>query len=202
MRTADFLPESAFQGHLDRRKTPLRLILLGALGMLSVLVSGAFAFEAIRVERQATAAEQPDAAASEARADLQRVYQEMNGYAVQLDPLAEHLQRPTVGWILRDVAGQVGEGVQLEEISWNFEFGVPGAKKGGDRDEVGLTLVATVVGKQALLDLDDRLVEFTGFPDVLPRRQEVVRGREDAIRFELSLSETLGARKAMPGGKR
>ncbi|MBC8328993.1 MAG: hypothetical protein ISR76_01275 [Planctomycetes bacterium] len=202
MKTADFLPDSAFLGHLDRRRTPLRLVILGGVALLCLLVSGAFAVEALRVEGHATQAEQPDDAALAARADLEQIYAEMNQYARQIDPLSEHLKRPTVGWILKDIATRVGDGVQIEEVSWDFRFGVPGARDGADRDEVALTLVARVRGKNALLELDDRLQEFTGFERVVPRRQEIVRGREDEIRFELSLEDTLAPRRALPGAKR
>jgi hypothetical protein len=199
MRTADFLPEAAFEGHLDRRKTPMRLLWLGGLAVLCTAVSGAFAMDAARTERQAVAAEEPDDAARQARADLDRLYAEMQAVAPQLDPLSEHLKRPTVGWILRDIAKEVGDGVQIEEVKWDFSFGVPKAKNGVDRDKVALTLVATVRGKQALLELDDRLQDFTGFSEVVPRRQEVVHGREDSVRFELMLSEKLAPRTSLPG---
>ena len=202
MRTADFLPDSAFANHLDRRRTPKRLILLGGAVMLSLLVSGAFAVEAMRIEKQATAAEQPDDAARAARAELSQLYAEMNQYAVQLDPLSEHLKRPTVGWILKDIASKVGDDVQIEEISWDFRFGIPGAKDGLDRDQAELTVVTTVRGKGALLELDDRLQNFVGYERVIPGRQEVVRDRGDEIRFELSLEDTLAPRTAMPGGKK
>ncbi len=201
MRTADFLPEGAFEGHLDRRKTPMRLLWLGGLAILCTAVSGAFAMDAARVERQAVAAEEPDDAARQARAELDQLYAEMQAVAPQLDPLSEHLKRPTVGWILRDIAKEVGEGVQIEEVKWDFSFGVPKAKNGVDRDKVALTLVATVRGKQALLELDDRLQDFTGFSEVVPRRQEVVHGREDSVRFELMLSEKLAPRTALPGAQ-
>ena len=82
---------------------------LGGLAMLSFLVSGAFAVERVRVERQATDAERPDPSASQARGDLQLIYNEMSDYAVQLNPLSEHLQRPTVGWILKDIAGNISK---------------------------------------------------------------------------------------------
>jgi hypothetical protein len=201
MRTADFLPEAAFEGHLDRRKTPMRLLWLGGLAVLCTAVSGAFAMDAARTERQAVAAEEPDDAARQARADLDRLYAEMQAVAPQLDPLSEHLKRPTVGWILRDIAKEVGDGVQIEEVKWDFSFGVPKAKNGVDRDKVALTLVATVRGKQALLELDDRLQDFTGFSEVVPRRQEVVHGREDSVRFELMLSEKLAPRTSLPGAQ-
>jgi hypothetical protein len=58
-----------------------------------------------------------------------------------------------------------------------------------------------VRGKQALLELDDRLQDFTGFSEVVPRRQEVVHGREDSVRFELMLSEKLAPRTSLPGAQ-
>lgn len=202
MKTADFLPATAFLDHLDRRRTRPRVLILAAAVLGCGVMAGAFALEAGRVETQAVEAERPDTAALQAGQELSRIYAEMNDYAIHLDPLSEHLSRPTVGWILKDIAHEVGAGVQIEEIGWRYQAGTPGAKDGLDRGRVGLDLVTTVRGRSNLLELDGRLQTFTRFAAVEPGRQEVVRGSEDEIRFELRLLDTLPARPRNGGSAR
>jgi len=185
MKTADFLPDDAFEAHLERRRTPRRLAVLCTFSLLCLTASRLVAWEAQSVEQQALNAEQPDSDALVARADLRQVFSEMSQYATRLDPLTEHLREPEVGWLLAGIAGAAGPEVRLEQLSWTRE-----SKKdarGQVEEDLHLEVVAVVVGDQALLNLAGKVGSFSGYATAHTGSTEVVPGRPDAMRVKVDL---------------
>ena len=181
MKTADFLPASRFLDCLDRRKTPGRVLkLLLYAGFCLVLAAGA-RFEADRQERLAQEAEQPDEAALEAGRRLEAVYQEMQDYALRLDPLAEHLKLPRIGPVLAGLPEAAGRRVLLRQVSWRHELRTE--KKGSKRliGDVVMNVAASVRGDKPLLRLPEALREFAGYREARTISTQVDEEHLDSV---------------------
>ncbi len=191
MRTADFLPKEAYESYLERRRTPKRLAILGAFAVLCLVGGGAIALEANHQRSIAEEAEAPNAVETKAGIELRGLYKEMNQYIGRLDPLANHLRMPAIGGVLAELAGAVGEYVQIEKIEWAHDVKRKGLSK-IESAEIQLAITALVRGDQNLVDLPARLKEYTGFPVAyIGEDTELVLDMKDTVRATIHLSGPL-----------
>jgi len=191
MRTADFLPLEAYENHLERRRTPKRLAILGAFAVVCLVGGGAIALEADHQSGLAAKAEAPNELETTAGMDLRVLYQDMNFYVSRLDPLADHLRMPALGGLLAELAGAVGEFVQIEKIEWAHDVKRKGLKK-IDSAEIHLAITALVRGDQNLVDLPEHLVEYTGFTEAyIGGNTELILNMNDTVRATIFISAPL-----------
>jgi len=191
MRTADFLPPQEFETHLERRKTPKRLITLGALTLVAATIALAVKVEAAFQEAAAVNAEAPNEHETAAGLELKELYAQMNAYVGRLDPLADHLRMPASGRVLAGLGKAVGEYVQIERIDWEHDI----RRKGTSRiesAEMHMVLTALVRGDRTLLELPGMLKEFTGFENAyIGDQTELVLDMPDTVRAEIHLTTPL-----------
>jgi hypothetical protein len=191
MRTADFLPHEAYESYLERRRTPKRLAILSVFAVLCLIGGGAMALEANHQRSVAEEAEAPNALETKAGIELRNLYKEMNQYVSRLDPLADHLRMPAIGAVLAELAGAVGEYVQIEKIEWEHDVKRKGLKK-IESAEIHLSITALVRGDQNLIDLPDRLLEYSGFEHAyIGDNTELVLNMKDTVRATIHLSAPL-----------
>lgn len=187
MRTADFMPVEAYEAHLERRRTPKRLAILSVFAVVCLVAGGAVALEANHQQSIAEGSEAPNAIETQAGIELRSLYKEMNNYVSRLDPLADHLRMPTIGGVLAELSSAVGEYVQIEKIEWEQDIKRKGLKK-IESAEIHLTITALVRGDTNLIDLPDRLVEYTGFEDAyIGGDTELVLNMNDTVRATIHL---------------
>jgi hypothetical protein len=191
MRTADFLPLEAYENHLERRRTPKRLAILGAFAVLCLVGGGAVALEADHQSGLAEKAEAPNQLETTAGEELRGLYKEMNQYVSRLDPLADHLRMPALGGLLAELAGAAGEFVQIEKIEWAHDVKRKGVIK-IDSAEIHLAITALVRGDQNLVDLPARLVDYTGFTEAyIGGNTELILNMNDTVRATIFISGPL-----------
>ncbi len=191
MRTADFLPIEAYQAHLERRRTPRRLGILSLFLVICLGLGAAVNLEAQHQRDLAELAEAPNAAETQAGQELQAIYQEMSAYAKMLDPLSDHLRMPAIGGILAELASAVGEYVQIEKIEWEHSIRRKGITK-IESAEIHLNITALVRGDRNLLELPERLRQYTGFSQAwIGDNTELVTNMSDTVRAVIHLSAPL-----------
>lgn len=196
MKTADFLPPKAFLDHIERRRTPKRLFVLFIFCLVNLAAASAVQIEARSQERKAEIAETPDANAQQARVELQALFEAMTRAAIKLDPLTEHIKLPTSGEILAGLATAVGRSTEIEKIAWSLH--VDSGKKGGPpKGRIEMVITAKVRGDEMLLALPERLGELTGYSEAKATRVELVKGRQDQIRLDVTLSNAFSVPKAL-----
>lgn len=191
MRTSDFLPQEAYESHLERRRTPKRLAILSIFAVLCLVGGGAMALEANHQRSVAEEAEAPNALETKAGIELRGLYKDMNLYVSRLDPLADHLRMPAIGGVLAELAGAVGEYVQIEKIEWEHDVKRKGLKK-VESAEIHLKITALVRGDQNLVDLPERLVKYSGFEKAyIGDDTELVLNMSDTVRATIHISGPL-----------
>ena len=191
MKTADFLPVEAFEAHLDRRRTPRRLGILGGFLVTCLVFGLVVGLEAQHQKDVAELAEAPNAAETQAGQELGSLYKDMNTYVNRLDPLSDHLRMPAVGAILAELASAVGEFVQIEKIEWNQDVRRKGITK-VESAEIHLVITALVRGDDNLIGLPNRLRKYTGFKYAwIGENTELVRDMSDTVRATIHLSSPL-----------
>ena len=187
MKTADFLPLENYQLHLERRRTPKRIAILSVFALACIIGSQAVAWEATSTEQRATEAETPDSESLAANVELNDLFTEMSEYAVSLDPLAQHLDRPTCGGLLHGLAGACGTDVSVERVRWSYELPTNRSRNSTPQRELVLVVTALVESDEALLELPERLLEFSGYKKCRTGSTEVIKGRPEALRVEIQL---------------
>jgi hypothetical protein len=195
MKTADFMPNVAFEQHLERRRTPRRVAVL--MVFMAICLAGAFTIsaEAKQQRRVAELAEAPNAEEIRAGQELDLLYAEMNEYSSQLDSLSDHLRMPTAGSILAELASAVGEYVLIEKIEFKHDLRRQGLSKIKSA-EVHLDITALVRGDENLINLPERLREFTSFKfATIDENTELVEDMNDTVRATIHLRGEL----LMPG---
>lgn len=191
MKTADFLPVTSFEAHLERRRTPRRLGILGIFLVVCLVLGGVVTLEAQHQLEVAEMAEAPNAVETQAGQELEAIYKEMTQYVDRLDPLSDHLRMPAIGAILAELASAVGEYVQIEKIEWEHSVQRKGITK-IDSAEIHLTITALVRGDRNLIDLPERLREHTSFTRAeIGEGTQLVREMSDTVRTTIHLASPL-----------
>lgn len=191
MKTADFLPVEAFESHLERRRTPRRLGILGIFLVVCLVLGGVVTLEAQHQQDVAEMAEAPNATETQAGQELQGIYKEMNSYVDRLDPLSDHLRMPAVGSILAELAGAVGVYVQIEKIEWEQDVRRKGITK-IESAEIRMSITALVRGDQNLIELPAKLKEYTRFTEAwIGENTELVTDMSDTVRATIHLAAPL-----------
>lgn len=191
MRTADFLPVEAFESHLERRRTPRRLGILGGFLVICLVLGLVVSLEAQHQREVAETAEAPNAIETQAGQELESLYKDMNSYVARLDPLSDHLRMPAMGAILAELASAVGEFVQIEKIEWSQNVHKKGITK-VESAEIQLVITALVRGDDNLIGLPSRLQEYTNFTDAwIGENTELVTDMSDTVRATIHLSAPL-----------
>lgn len=191
MKTADFLPVEAFESHLERRRTPRRLGILGIFLVVCLVLGGVVTLEAQHQRELAELAEAPNAIETQAGQELEAIYKEMTQYVDRLDPLSDHLRMPAIGAILAELASAVGEYVQIEKIEWEHSVQRKGITK-IESAEIHLTITALVRGDRNLIDLPERLREHTSFTVAeIGEGTQLVREMSDTVRTTIHLASPL-----------
>ncbi len=201
MRTVDFLPAEAFANHLERRRTPRRLLVVAVFTLICTGATVGLGAAVRGRELAAAEALRPDPSAIAAKGDLQRIFGEMNLYARRLDLLTHHLRKPTVGDFLAGLADAAGPRTTIEKVSWRALMDRKGRGGAPLPDQLTLTVTGVVHGDQALLGIPEALKELSGFDRASFGRTEVVPDSVDATRVEILLEE-LPAKETGKGGTR
>jgi hypothetical protein len=187
MKTADFMPNVAFDQHLERRRTTRRIAVL--MVFMAACLMGAFtvAAEAKQQRRVAELAEAPNSEEIRAGQDLKMLYAEMNEYSARLDSLSDHLRMPTMGSILAELASAVGEYVLIEKIEFKHDLRKQGLRKIKSA-EVNLNITARVRGDENLINLPQRLRDFTSFKHAsINENTELIEDMNDTVRATIHL---------------
>ncbi len=186
MKTADFLGESSYRVHLERSRTPQRVLISCVYSFLCLIALFAFDLEVRGQERAAEQANAPDPAASEASADMERLFEDINDFATRLDPLAEHLAQPTAARMLAGLDSAVDPTVEIERVQWRTEI-----KVGANRKDVQSLLVliidAVAYEEAAATALVDVLEAYSGYTGVV-EKHDSVPDRWPATRLRIRLS--------------
>ncbi len=187
MKTADFLGEAPFKTHLERRRTPRRILTLCLY--CAVLLASTFAFhwEVTSQELEADRSNAPDPAASQAEAELLRIYDEMNQFAARLDPLTAHLGKPTCAHMISGLEGALGPSVEIERVVWKSEVEVTKNKgKAIERTVLAFTIEAVALDERTATILDEVLAAYTGYEATI-QSHEAVEDRWPATRLQIKL---------------
>ncbi|MBC8370919.1 MAG: hypothetical protein H8E25_13055 [Planctomycetes bacterium] len=195
MNTADFMPNTAFEQHLERRRTTRRIAFL--MLFMAACLAGAFSVtaEAKQQRRVAELAEAPSSEEIRAGQELEVLYSEMNQYSSRLDSLSDHLRMPTMGSILAELAGAVGEYVLIEKIEFKHNLRRIGSTKIKSA-EVHLDITVLVRGDENLINLPQRLQQFTSFKyATIAENTELIDDMNDTVRAKIHLRGEL----LMPG---
>jgi len=196
MRTADFLTEKEFRLHMDRRRTPRRLLILCLFSALCLGGTYAFEWEVGKQERLADQANAPDPGASQAEADLLRLYDEMNSFAPRLDPLTEHLSRPTTARMIAGLEEALGNSVELERVEWSQKIESSQSKGVKSQRPILVLLVdAIALDEEIATTMDQVLMAYTGF-EAHVENHEPVPKRWPATRMRIRLVGELDSKEA------
>jgi hypothetical protein len=196
MKTVDFLPPKAFTDHLERRRTPRRLMILGVFCGLCLGAATAVEVEANSQETKALIAETPDDRAQQATVELKNLLAEIAQEALRLDPLTEHIQMPTLGEVLAGLANAVGRGTEIEKVNFSHEIKQDG-RGGKVKCSVEMVVTCKVRGDENLLALPGRLQQLTGYAEAKASRVELVKNRNDLIRVDVTLTNPLNVPQAL-----
>lgn len=180
MKTIDFLPPSAFEGHRERRRTPGRIAIVAAYALLCGGAAVAVEVETRGQEQRMIDAEAPNAAETVAGQELTSIYAQMSGYAGRLDPLAAHLRLPAIAPLLANLGEAAGSEVLIERVSWEHKSSVKAKKV--EYAEAHLDVTALVHGDQTLLTLPDRIREGSRLRDARTVSSELVPDLRDTMR--------------------
>lgn len=166
MKTADFLGTQPFLNHLQRRRTPRRLLSLCLYSALCLGGTGAFEYMVRVEEKRAEAGQKPMPESAEAQAQLQGLFAEMNRFAEALDPLTAHIELPTCTSILSGLESALGDQVELERVAWEktkaAEKGAKGKKKKDAPELLVLNVQAIAANEETATSLDAVLSAYTG----------------------------------------
>jgi|SaaInl7_135m_RNA_FD_contig_111_96028_length_3722_multi_4_in_0_out_0_3 hypothetical protein len=187
MKTADFLGETSFKTHLERRRTPRRILTLCLY--CAFLLAGTFGFhwEVTSQELEADRSNAPNPAASQAEAELLRIYDEMNQFAARLDPLTEHLGKPTCAHMISGLEGALGPSVEIERVLWKSELEVTkDMGKSVERTILTFTIEAVALDEKTATILDEVLAAYTGYEATI-QSSEAVEDRWPATRLQIKL---------------
>lgn len=198
MRTADFLGEAPFKKYCERRRTPRRLLTICLY--LAFCLAGTFGFhwEVVTQEREADRANAPDPAASQAEAELLRIYDEMNKFAARLDPLAGHLGKPTCANMIGGLDGALGPSVEVERVQWKSELEVTKSKGvTTERTILVFTIEAVALDEKTATTIDEVLAAYTGYEATITSH-EAVENRWPATRMKIRLVGDAAALTASP----
>ncbi len=187
MKTADFLGDAPFRTHCERRRTTRRLLTICVY--LAVCLASTFAFhwEVTTQEREADRANAPDPAASQAEAELLRIYDEMNQFAARLDPLTGHLGKPTCANMISGLEGALGASVEVEKVQWKSAIEV--TKDKGvtiERNVLVLTVDVIALDEKTATAVDEILAAYTGYEATI-LSHEAVENRWPATRLVIQL---------------
>lgn len=166
MKTADFLGTQPFTNYLQRRRTPSRLLWLCLY--TAICLGGTIGFEiGVRGEEKlAEAGQKPMPESAEAQVELARMFEEMNAFALALDPLTHHLEQPTASSMLAGLEDALGDDVQVGRMSWKRQEKSDGkkrkrsAKKG--EEVIVLEVEAIAKNEESAASLDEVLAAYTG----------------------------------------
>lgn len=201
MKTADFLAPKLFSSYLDKRRTPRRLAIIALFSMLCVSAQGAVQWEADRQATKAQNATRPNDQVRKASESLQKIYTEMTKHSERLDPLAEHLKLPRVGWILAGLPKEGGSRAEIEQIEWRHQVTL-NRSSGATSTEVVMEVTAAVIGDELVNNLHHKLQGFTEYEDGERIAEEVIYGRnKDAMRIKVMLVNPLVLPKAYRRGQ-
>jgi hypothetical protein len=189
MKTVDFLPASAFEAFLERRRTPRRATIVGGYLLACLTAAGALKWEAHAQEKAAIAAEAPNAEETRAGEELRAMYAEMNSFGSELDPLSAHLRLPAAGQMLANLASAAGDHVRIEEIGLEHSVARKGDKI--EHAELRINVTALVHGDKNLIELPERLRAHTGMKEADTASSELVLNIRDTMRTEIEMSGSL-----------
>lgn len=188
MKTADFLGTQPFLNHLQRQRTPRRLL---ALCLFSALcLSFTIVFEVmVRVEeKRAEAGRKPLPEAAAAQQELGKIFKQMDLYAQALDPLSTHLAKPMYAELLGGLDRALGPSVEVERVVWNRkpETDKKGRAKKGGPENVHMTVDAIVLDEETATTLADLLAAYTGYEATVDNAEPVPE-RWPATRMRIRL---------------
>lgn len=195
MKTADFLGTAPFKAHLQRRRTPRRILTLCLFSALCLGSTFAFELSVYAEEKRAAKENTPDPGASEAQAELDRIYSEMNRFAMRLDPLAAHLAQPACAELIAGLEEAMGDSVELQRVTWKR---MPKEQKRGKKPKAGgpevlvMEVDAIALDEETATALTQVLTAYTGWKATLDSH-EPVPDRFPATRMKVSLRADLAA---------
>lgn len=166
MKTADFLGTQPFTNYLQRRRTPRRMLWLCLY--TAICLGGTIGFEiGVRGEEKlAEAGQKPMPESAEAQVELARMFDEMNAFALALDPLTQHLDQPTASGVLAGLEDALGDDVQVERMSWKRTEKTDGKKRKKSKKKGAEILVleveAIAKNEESAASLDEVLSAYTG----------------------------------------
>jgi hypothetical protein len=175
MKTADFLGEVPFRTHNERQRTPRRILAICLY--CAACLAGTFAlhWEVKGQEKKAERVNAPDPEASQAQAELLRIYDEMNMFASRLDPLTEQLAKPTCTHMLSGLEKALGPTVELDRVFWKREIEVTkGKKKTTEREVLVFMVEAIALDEATAVSLDEILAAYTGYEATIQSHDPVV----------------------------
>lgn len=189
MKTADFLGTQPFTDYLQRRRTPGRLLWLCLYAAICLGGTVGFEMSVREEEKLAEAGQNPMPESAEAEVELMRMFEEMNAFALTLDPLTHHLKQPTAFSLIAGLKGALGDDVQVGRMSWKRQERSDGKKRKRStkkREEViVLEVEAIAKNEESAASLDEVLAAYTGMtaqiqdhepvPDKWPAVRLVVR---------------------------
>jgi hypothetical protein len=185
MKTVDFLSTGAFEAFLERRRSPRRIAIVAAYGLVVAGLTAVVRWESGRQEQAALLSEAPNAVETRASQDLRETYAQMNAMADRLDPLAAHLRLPAAGSLFANIGTAAGEFVRIEEIGFEQMVGRKGEKI--EYAELHMKIKALVHGDQNLIQLPERLRAYAGVKHASTDSSELVLEMRDTMRTEVHL---------------
>lgn len=194
MKTADFLGTQPFLNHLQRRRTPRRLLMLCLFSAFCLGGSVAFEVSVSVEEKRAEAGQRPLPESSQAQVELGKIYAEMNAFALALDPLAEHLALPTSSGMLAGLDDALGSDVEVERVSWSREIKADkkGKRKKGGPEMLVLEVEAIAKNEETATSLDAMLSAYAGMSAQIDDH-EPVADRWPAVRMTVRLEADLSS---------
>jgi len=165
MKTADFLGTAPFVAHLQRRRTPRRVLTLCAFSLLCLTGTSLFGISVRAEEELAEKAARPVPEAEQAQSDLQRIFDEMNVIAQHLDPLTAHLAQPGCARLIAGLEDALGPSVEIERVQWKKSQQVKkrGKKKSVGPEIISLQVDAIALDEETATSLDKLLSAYTGY---------------------------------------
>ncbi|MAW61043.1 MAG: hypothetical protein CMJ94_09420 [Planctomycetes bacterium] len=199
MKTADFLGTQPFTNHLQRRRTPRRLLTLCLYSALCL--GGTFGFEmSVRVEeKRAEAGQKPMPEAAQAQVELENLFHEMNAFALALDPLSQHLDQPTCSGVLAGLEEALGADVSVERTSWKRAVKDDGKKRKKKKTKgeeiLVLTVEAIAKNEETATSLAEVLEAYTGMAAQIQDHAPVPEAWP-AVRMQIRLEGPLTSESA------